>query len=95
MKYLLVIGTTGKQNNKPTLRDINIAIDSLDANNSNPFIILEPSEAIENTNYIQVLYYSKVNNDTNHYLIEIQIMKKTDLSSTNIVRSIRLKLKIF
>jgi hypothetical protein len=73
MKYLLVIGMTEKRNNKPTLRDINIAMDSLDANNSNPFIILEPSEAIENTNYIQVLCYSKANNDTNRYLIEIQI----------------------
>jgi len=73
MKYLLVVGMARKENDKPTLRDINIAIDSLDANSDNPFIILEPSESIENTNFIQVLYYSKANNNTNHYLIEIQI----------------------
>jgi len=73
MKYLLVVGMTGKRNHKPTLRDINIAIDSLDTNNSDPFIILEPSEAIENTNFIQVLCYNEYNNEINHYLIEIQI----------------------
>jgi hypothetical protein len=72
VKYLLVIGMTRKRKCKPTLRDINIAIDSLDANSDNPFIILEPSEAIENTNFIQVLCHSKANNDINHYLIEIQ-----------------------
>ena len=72
MKYLLIIGMTGERNHKPTLRDINIAIDSLDTNNSDPFIILEPSEAIENTNFIQILYFSKFSDDTNRYLIEIQ-----------------------
>ena len=73
MKYLLVVGMAGKHNHKPTLRDINIAIDSLVTNNSDPFIILEPSEAIENTNFIQVLCYNEYNNEINHYLIEIQI----------------------
>jgi len=73
MKYLLDIGMTGKRNHKPTLRDINIAIDSLDANKNNPFIQLEPSEAIENTIYIQVLCYNKSSNDTNHYVIEIHL----------------------
>jgi len=73
MKYLLDIGMTGKKNHKPTLRDINIAIDSLDTIKNNPFIRLESSEAIENIIYIQVLCYNKSSNNINLFAIEVHI----------------------
>jgi hypothetical protein len=73
MKYLLDIGMTGEKNHKPTLRDINIAIDSLDTNKNNPFIRLESSEAIENIIYIQVLCYNKSSNNINLFAIEVHI----------------------
>jgi hypothetical protein len=84
---------TREKNYKPTLRDINIAIDALDANNTDPFIILEPSETIENTNFIQVLYYSEFNNDKNHYLLETQIGGKEDFKQYKYITSNKTEVK--
>jgi len=72
MKYKLIVGMAKKTNDKPTLRDINVAIDALDADDTDPFIVLEPSETIENTNFIQVLYFYEDEDDTYKYLIEVQ-----------------------
>jgi len=72
MKYSLVVGMAKATNGKPSLRDINIAIDTLDVNADNPFIILDPSEPIDNSNFVQVVYYCERYNDVNIYQTEIQ-----------------------
>jgi hypothetical protein len=46
MNFKLTLGMSNSINLKPTLRDINKAIDLLDADTSDPFIILEPSKKI-------------------------------------------------
>ena len=75
MNYTLIVGMTSERNAKPTLRDINIAIDALDADNSNPFIVLvlESSEDINNSTYMQVLKYNNYNEMQTGYRIEIHI----------------------
>jgi len=93
MRYKLVIGMARNTNYNPTLRDINIAIDSLDTNDSNPFIILEPSDAIENTNFIQLFYYTESKNDSNQYLIETQINKEKGFIQYKYVTSNKTEVK--
>jgi hypothetical protein len=81
------------KNKKPTLRDINIAIDTLDENDSTPFIILELTETVENTNFIKVLYYSEFNNDKNHYLIETRTDKEEDFKQYKNITSNKTEVK--
>jgi hypothetical protein len=73
MNFILKNGMTGKNNYKPSLRDINKAIDSLDPEALNPFVILEPSEEINGSKFIQVLCYYDSDIKTGSYRIEIQI----------------------
>ena len=74
---------TGKRKDKATLRDINIAIDSLDADKADPFIILESSEPINGTTFIQVLQYKDYDKMETCYSVEIQIGDKTDFKQYN------------
>jgi hypothetical protein len=57
MNFKLTVGMSKNINLKPTLRDINKAIELLDADTSDQFIILEPEEKINGTEFLQILYY--------------------------------------
>ena len=73
MNYTLITGTSNVKNNKPTLRDINIAIDSLDINNKNPFIVLEPQNDLIGYNFLQVLIYNNYERKKIDYRVEYRI----------------------
>ncbi len=92
MNYKLTIGTTGKRNTKPTLRDINIAIDSLNADKADPFIILEPAKQ-NDTGYIQVLQFNDYNNMKTSYHFEIQIGDKTSFKQYEYITDNKAEIK--
>jgi hypothetical protein len=68
--WKLTIGMerTGKDN--PTMRDISICIDKLDANSSDPFIILECSEKIAGSSFLQMLLGVKPDTGALVYILE-------------------------
>ena len=70
--FTLIGGQIGENNTKPTLVQIKKAIESLDAEKSNPFLVLETSDPINDSNFIQVLKIIDLENGNPSYFIEIQ-----------------------
>ena len=70
MSIKAIIGMEHKEIFNPSVRDINKAIDNLDPENQNPFIVLEVSK--RNNEFIQVLHYKDHSDDTNKYRVEFR-----------------------
>ena len=95
MNYKLKVGGTNEINTKPTLRDINIAIDSLNIDNADPFIVLESSEPINGTKYVQVLRYKDYDNMKTYYRCEMQIGDRNSFKQYKYITDNKAEIKKF
>jgi len=72
MSHKLLIGMKRKEIKNPSIRDINLAIDALDSEHENPFLVLESVNIGEEVRYIQVFYSNNYTNNELEYFMEFR-----------------------
>jgi hypothetical protein len=95
MNYKLIVGMTGKTTTNPSLRDINNAIDSLNADNANPFLILECTEKANNMIFMQLLQYNDYESGVPKYRIEMQINDDNRFKQYKHITNNKAEIKIY
>jgi hypothetical protein len=78
MEFKLITGMDGNTDHNPTLRTINTAIDTLDADDDNAYIVLDPSEAIEESIFLQTALCVNRKDGSDSYLIETRFQHHDD-----------------
>ena len=72
MNFVLTIGIESRDIENPTVRDVNIAIDSLNPDNEDSFIVLDSLYGKKEFSYLQVIYYQNYSNKKLQYTVEFR-----------------------
>ena len=92
MGFKLIIGMEQKEINKPTVRDVNLAIDALDPDHIDPFIILENTKNNNKMPYMQVILNNN-SNEENEYLIEFRQGNDNEFKHYKKITNVKSKIK--